>query len=354
MIQVLEHNPSFGERIGSKLGKGVGSGLASILMDKLQPKNESVDIKKALMGQGVPEETANLISMAPKGAQSAFLKKLYSIQEPEYDDESQGLGKHFEGEPVDEEVDLEQFFSQQEPEYDDEEPSSAVFKDIDKYVSSRNEGLSAKDASALDKDRYDKNLPLFEEFDKYKESLNRNEERYNIMSSLTKKLPKGIGRINVDSDGNLRFPFLANAETQRFVKTLNEFAKGAKDTFGSRVTNFDLEQYMRTFPTLLNTEAGIKQILQQMKIVNDINKVYNNSLSDVFERSGGIRKIDYDVAKRYAEKISKPKVEALVKKFNEIGTFESLPEASQFQGKKIKNKKTGETFVSDGKEWVPQ
>jgi len=219
-----------------------------------------------LMKMGVDEEKAGLVAQAPKGAQSDFLKRLFQTQEPEYG-ESEFSNKYEEAEPPGS-ANLQEYLMKDapnaqdigsfyEPEY---EPASTIYKDIEKYVEGRNQGLSPKDASISDKDRYDKNLPLYEEFDRHRESLNRNEERYNVMGSLSKKLPKGIGRINVDSDGNLRFPFLANAETQRFVKTLNEFAKGAKDTFGARVTNFDLEQYMRTFPTLLNSQDGVNQI----------------------------------------------------------------------------------------------
>ncbi len=366
MVQIIPaapQKPSFGSQLGLSLGGGLGSGfqqaISSMMDNKKQNKLQDLLIK----GGASPIEAA-LVARSPKGAQSNFLNKLLGkktnvYQEPDYgfDQDLEFEDRHTEGEPQgDERVDLEESMLGKyfEPVYEEEETSGSVFKDIDKYVSTRNEGLTAKDASISDKDRYDKNLPLFEEFDKHKESLNRNEERYNIMSSLSSKLPKNIGRINVNEDGNLRFPFLANSETQRFVKTLNEFAKGAKDTFGSRVTNFDLEQYMRTFPTLLNSEDGVKQILKQMKIVNDINKVYNNSLSEVFDRAGGIRKIDYDVAKRYAEKISKPKIESLVKKFQEIGSFEALPAASEFKGKRIKDKKTGEILISDGNEWVPQ
>ena len=377
MIQIIKEQqkqPSFGQLFAQGLSKGLSGDAPNALVNQLvsglqgreqrQQKNkQQIDprkIKDALMGQGVPEDKANLVAMAPRGAQSAFIKQLFQQQEPEYG--SSGYeDKYSEAEPPGSAnlqeylmkddpsgVNLGSFF---EPEYQEKE--NDYYDDIKSLIDNRNKGLTAKDASIADKDRYDKNLPLYEEYDRHREELEKNSNRYGIMNSLSGKLPKGIGRLNVNSDGDLRAPFLAGANAERFVKTLNEFAKGAKQTFGSRVTNFDLEQYMKTFPGLLNSEEGIKQILKQMKIVNDIDKVYYNNLETVLDKAGGIRNIDWDVAKRYARKISAPKVNSLIKKFDEIGKMHTLPEASQFKGRKIKDEKTGEILTSNGQEWVP-
>jgi hypothetical protein len=159
--------------------------------------------------------------------------------------------------------------------------------------------------------------------------------------------------LNVNKEGNLALPFAASPEAQRFVKTLNEFSANAKDTYGSRVTNFDLQQYLKRFPTLLNSEEGRRQIIEQMKIVNEINSVYYKNLQDVFSKAGGARKIDSDVAEDLAEKRSQQSISELVKKFDSIGTFTSLPAASEFKGKKFRNKETGEVLISDGVNWTP-
>ena len=162
-----------------------------------------------------------------------------------------------------------------------------------------------------------------------------------------------MGRLNVDDEGNLRFAFAASPESQRYVKTLNEFSAGAKDTFGSRVTNFDLQQYLLRYPNLLNSADGRKQIYKQMKIVNDINSIYYKNLKNVYDKSGGVRNIDADIAESMAEKLSSGKVEELAKKFGEIGTFPTLPDPASAKGKKIRDTKTGEILQSDGTNWNP-
>lgn len=95
-----------------------------------------------------------------------------------------------------------------------------------------------------------------------------------------------IGRLEeLDSGGNLDTPLmngLANAlssltggiipasvflspESEEFTKLSNTFIKQAKALFGSRVTDKDLEYFMKTIPTLANSQEGRKLIYQQMQ-----------------------------------------------------------------------------------------
>jgi len=224
------------------------------------------------------------------------------------------------------------------------------------YLSENDAGLTPAEKVARGKERFATGSSIYTENTNKLRSLERDKERFNILESLDKsgKLPKDMGRLNVKSDGNLALPYLASPESQRFVKTLNEFSAGAKDTFGSRVTNFDLQQYLLRYPTLLNSVDGRRQVIEQMKIVNSINKSYASNLKKVYDDAGGSRNIDSDAAERFAEKLSKPEVDQLATKFAEIGSFESLPSAKEFKGKKILNEATGERLVSDGINWNPE
>lgn len=228
--------------------------------------------------------------------------------------------------------------------------------EIKKHIESQDAELIPSERVARGKERYDTGLKQYQVASEKLRGMARDKERLDILESLNKtsKLPENLGRLNVDKEGNLRLPFLASAETQRFVKTLNEFSAGAKDSYGSRVTNFDLAQYMKRYPTLLNTDEGRKQLLDQMKVVNQINSVFYKNLKGVYDKAGGVRKIDSDAAERFAEELSDEKIGDLSKKFNEIGQFSSQPNASEFKGRKIRNKETGEILVSDGENWIPE
>ncbi len=250
---------------------------------------------------------------------------------------------------------------EEEPESfeDIEEPESKISnfnKELKEHLLKQDEGLLPEEKIRRGEKRYDTNLKFYQEAGTKLRAFAADRDRFNVLESIntSDKLPKNLGRLNVDTEGNLRAPFLANAETQRFIKTLNEFSQNAKDTFGSRVTNFDLAQYLKRFPTALNTKEGRRQILQQMRLVNQINSVYYKNLKNVYDKAGGVRNIDADAAERFAERISEPKIAAISEKFKEIGQFSSKPSAEEFPGKKIRDTKTGEVLISNGADWIPE
>lgn len=328
-IQELMPAPSFGGELGKALGGGIGQGISAGLQKQLDQfeKNQKTKSKtKEFIDAGWPEDLAILAANATTGGETQILKEVLEQRKRGI---SPGEGREIQ------------------------EPTEEI--DIPTLVKKSNEGLTPTEKFTAGQKRYEKGLPIAQEANTKLHGLQRDKERLNILESLEKtgKLPKNFGRLNVDKEGNLRIPFLAGAAAERFIKTLNEFSTGAKDTFGSRVTNFDLAQYLKRYPTLLNSAEGRKQLYQQMKIVNDINAVYYKELKKVFDQAGGVRNIDADVALSIAEKKSEKQVNELAQKFNDIGQFSTLPSASEFKGKTLRDTNTGELFKSDGNEWIP-
>jgi hypothetical protein len=382
MVQILPENPSFGAQIGRGLGGGISQGFSEALGAKRQQK-------QAL-------ETLREKSALDRQAQAEKLKGEYEADQKSYDTMTQAFGKNFADvwlaspqgartaltqaalEAKARGIDLDQLLGQAKeagmlPETPKEQqngssfgleedlkekniPESQILKDLQQHISSQDENLLPEEKIARGKERYSSGLKEYQEATTKLHGMARDKERLDILENLNKseKLPKNIARLNVDKEGNLKLPFLGSPEAQRYVKTLNEFSAGAKDTFGSRVTNFDLAQYLKRYPTLLNTAEGRRQLIDQMKIVNQINSVYYKNLKKIYDKAGGSRNIDSDAASRFAEQLSEPQVKKLSEKFNQIGQFSSKPAASEFKGKKIRDKETGEVFVSDGKDWVPE
>ena len=126
-------------------------------------------------------------------------------------------------------------------------PEMKVEKEFENYLKTQDEGLLPSEKIKRGQERFSTGLKQYQEASAKLRNLKADQDRFGILESLdkSKKLPEDLERLNVDDEGNLRLPFLASPESQRFVKTLNEFSQGAKDTFGSRVTNFDLAQYLR-------------------------------------------------------------------------------------------------------------
>lgn len=123
----------------------------------------------------------------------------------------------------------------------------------------------------------------------------RNSDR--LINSMTQindggYLPSGLGKfIQIDpATGELRTSAKAlegaNAQTQLYIKNLAEWQKGAKEIYGARITNFDLASFMNMLPSLANNEQGRRLILKQMKYVNDLEAVYNNTLNEALKKYG--------------------------------------------------------------------
>jgi hypothetical protein len=180
------------------------------------------------------------------------------------------------------------------------------------------QGLTSSEKVARQEKRYEKNLPLYEVEDARRQGLVSEAETLDILNDLneSKKLPEGLGRLNVSyKEGNLVVPALANAETQKYIKTVNQFLNKAKDTFGARVTNFELDRFLQQLPTLANTEEGRREILKQMKYFNSIQNTYQSELQKYIDEKGGIRNVDWDAAKRRAEERARPQIEEAKKQF---------------------------------------
>ena len=377
MVNVYEDQPSFGQIMGRGLGGNISSFLSEGLKEKFKNKREEKLSKKfqeqfgfdlpeearnefyksfgqsagknqglyeQLIEMGIDPQEASLYSKLTTGGQTQFAKDLL-------EGKKRGMS-HFTDSALKPVKKLEGLGQEelQQPMEAEQKPD-----ELAEYLSKQDQGLTPAEKVRRASERYKTGLPIAQEANTKLKTFTRDKERFEILKNLdsSKKLPKNFGRLNIDKDGNLRFPFASSPEAQRFVKTINEFSSGAKDTFGSRVTNFDLVQFLKRFPNLMNSSEGRKQIIQQMEVVNKINSVYYKNLKNILDKAGGVRNIDIDVAESLAEKASDPKIQQLAKKFSEIGNFPTLPSAQEHKGRKIKDEETGEVLESDGKNWNP-
>lgn len=133
------------------------------------------------------------------------------------------------------------------------------------------------------------------------------------------KLPTGLGKaLNINyKTGDIRIPAGANPETQLFAKTVNEFLKGAKEIFGARVTNFELDRFMQGLPTLANTKEGRMLILKQMGIVNRMSQLEGDSLKEVYNHYG-LKGGDVQEAQQVADQLMAPQEAALNKEYDNV------------------------------------
>lgn len=149
----------------------------------------------------------------------------------------------------------------------------------------------------------------------------------NLINSMTqvndgKYLPDNISKMLIidPETGDIRptaqLLKLQNPQTELYVKNLKQWLKGAKEFFGARVTNFDVTSFMAQLPSLLNSEQGRRLILKQMKYVNDLESVHNNTLNEGLKNYG--RNANYSQILSETDKKVASSEEELMGKINNL------------------------------------
>lgn len=211
------------------------------------------------------------------------------------------------------------------------------------------------------------NDPILKEANTAKKAAEKGLKSYQALAKLSPKIPQGLSRFFYDAGGNIR-PLAqviqaVPPEAEEYVKVINDFTTQAKDSYGSRVTNFDLQQFMRRLPTLANSEKGRELILKRMQETSQADAIFHKTLEDVY-RKYGAGNITPEDAFKIAEDVSAKRLSNLQQDTEETdaemdaiaGNTEQnsqLPDAATHSGKIIKNSETGQRLKSDGSRWIP-
>lgn len=115
-------------------------------------------------------------------------------------------------------------------------------------------------------------------------------------------------------DGTLRAPYLFSPETQEFMKIVTDFVRGAKDSFGARVTNFELNTFLQKLPSLLNSPKGRQAVINNLQKMAKINELYNKGLVEAYDEQG-LGKIDQSQAKKIARQKYGKQIQELKKEY---------------------------------------
>ena len=165
------------------------------------------------------KEAADFFDAAPEGGKTAIIQHLI-----ENEHRTQGLNKKLG------------FGEQEKPQ----------IKSID-----YDKGLTPKERVKRQDQRYDRNLPLYQANQDKTVALEHEQDSLESLSELSPQI-SGWERLNINPQtGSLIIPALASPEAQRFVKTVNDFTVNAKDSFGARVSNFELDRFMQRLPLWL-------------------------------------------------------------------------------------------------------
>lgn len=353
MLQIIEEQrkPSFKDQLGQALGNigmGAGQALTSALKEQEEQKAFSREFGKDIRGFS-PEQRKLMLAEGLK-AETAQKKNLGDIEKEKKDYESiqQYFGKKFadvwkaapvggrtklvewgidslsRGESLDEQL--------SEVEVSSEEPARK--ESSDKPFPQMKDGKLPKDMEWPDYAKRPKhytpkgwdaerstwrkeNFPLFESNKDKSKTLFQDKRGISKLTNLneSRKVGEGFERALINPEtgefyGLAQLAQVVSPEAQEWVKEIARFQNRAKDAFGSRVTNFDLQSYMKQFPGLLNTYEGRKRILEMMRINNDLDSLYSKALGKVYEKYG-LNGISPENAESLAQKLIQDETEKL-------------------------------------------
>lgn len=196
-------------------------------------------------------------------------------------------------------------------------------------------GLSPAEKIRREDHREKYNLPLYEDVNKKLKSYEEESRSLERLEQLNPKMESGLGKWNINpTSGELIFPAASSPETQLFAKTINDFTTKAKDTFPGRVTNFDLQAFMKRLPGLSNSKEGRDLIIKQMQLSNRIANLREEALKEVYDHYGTMN-ISASEAKKIADKIYKEKKPELEERLKSLdGLLDE--KAQQNKGSKVK------------------
>jgi len=83
-------------------------------------------------------------------------------------------------------------------------------------------------------------------------------------------------------------PGFLSGSAEAFNKILANFQRGAKDIYGGRITNFEMEQFLKTIPTLQHTPEGRARIWAMMKNYYKGGKEYAKLERQIIRQNGGV------------------------------------------------------------------
>lgn len=352
--------PSIGGAIGSALG-GIG-GLA--LSDLVQQRRDK-QFLESLFGAQTPQQLSAVDELGLRLQQLNPQAQESALQALMGDEMGGGLS------PEDSLAALREYQGElpSQAQQQARQPGQSRFSNItpEQVIMAKRRGIDLKPFYEAQEKRTLKKeseaepriLEIQNELDSLEQSGMRF-DRLNVLSGedYEDKFPSSVTTAMFTKDGELRptAAALLSPEAQEFVKLVTDEIGGAKATFGARVTNFDVQTYLKKLPSLLNTAEGRRRVLRDLKIINDLNRHQAEGVLDIIERAGGPGNISVSKANQIYRTQNKDYIQDKRNEFvnPQQKTFSNLPDASSYAGKRARDEETGQVFRSNGKEWVPE
>lgn len=162
--------------------------------------------------------------------------------------------------------------------------------------------------------------PIYHEITKDEKGAREDDRRLGKMRTLIARdnltNPAWHSFLNTAEHGIFGFGInlhaLESADAQEFDKLSKEFLKNAKNIFGARLTDNDVNTFMKMVPTLSQSKNGKLAVINNMELYNQGIHIRADAAKQVLKENGG--KLPFDFETRVDE-LAGPKLDQLAERF---------------------------------------
>lgn len=277
---------------GEILGTGLGQGLNALIQHKVSEAGRANNLKR-FQGIGFTPAAAELLNYVQEVDPSKFTQVLQSL----------GSGAYTQSRQY------------QPQEYINEEMQTPGGEN----VSVQEEVSAAAPMGGHVGGLFDKGLSEKEKAERFKATKEYRQSILDARKSARSDL-RDLGRLEelnqegkLDTAGYVQFlhnsgldiPALMSEDSQEFAKIQQSFLKNIKNIFGARVSNFEVEQFLKTIPSLSQTPSGRARVIANLKLMTRGSEEYYKAYEDVLRENKGVPPLD--VQEQVERKIDKDK-----------------------------------------------
>lgn len=135
---------------------------------------------------------------------------------------------------------------------------------------------------------------------------------------------------------NIPLGVYADPLSQNYEKNVNEFVREVKNYFPGRVTNTELEFFMKSIPSLMNSDEGKKLIIKNMKLRNEMAKSRYEAYMEILEKNGGRKPKNLDIKINNRTKEQRRLLgDEMKKNIEEARDIAKLPEKAAYKDQQV-------------------
>lgn len=319
MPQVINEK-GIGQVLGENLGTGLSQGLqglANLRMNQLSQRQQVNQASQFWQGLGLPQNLAHQFASAPEVVQKSLLDRLEGLnlggqQQQQMQPQQSNMLSQFSSPalltPEAQEVlglgkQPQQLGGQQTQQGGLKIGANPVERRHKETLAQQDKLFQAKQKLQTQHEVNKETKPLYDEINKEYKSVKGNDLRLNRIEELNNKgnlgLPIFNSALDTISKGVFGFGInlknLMTKDAQELEKLSTDFIKGAKDIFGSRITDVDLKTFLQTIPSLYQSKEGRAAVINNMRLFNEAAVIKKKAMDKIIEANDGKRPYNLDV-----------------------------------------------------------